>query len=86
MKHVGYYTKEQIRQLLASWQIDEPLPKKGKYLLVVFQLPRDSAKITWSPHTSPNGKRLFELSWVTVEDYREGEQFYRHYSVPQTQN
>ncbi len=58
-----YYTKDQMLKVFEAWGVTEPLPKKGRKVLVAFPPGREirMATVTVHDRKSTYGKTLFRV-------------------------
>lgn len=62
--HATLYTKAQVAYLMAAWACTEPIPGKGKKLVVCFppSFECDLVEVEATPLKSDNGERLWRVT------------------------
>lgn len=58
-----FVTKEQLIQILAAWESDKKIPKKGEQIIICWPVGTnpDTAIIKWSDKKSDYGDRLYSI-------------------------
>lgn len=70
MKHESLLTKVQLKLILKAWGVDDPVPGKGKSLIVTWPKPTqpEIAKVTWTDLRSTYGQRLYRVEMGSCEE------------------
>jgi hypothetical protein len=63
-----YYTKEQAERVCDCWGLIQPLPKKGKQLVVAFAKPASLNLCVITVHSAKStyGKTLYKLEFTNA--------------------
>ncbi len=70
-------TKDQTMRLFALWNVTEPLPKKGKKVIINFPPGVDNqfplAEVTLYPGKSTYGKKLYSIQFMRKLELKQKE-------------
>ncbi len=76
--HVTFYTKRQVQSLMDGWSCKEPVPAKGKKVMICFPLSMepyavDLVEIEWTDRKSSQDDK--SRLWAVTQSSKEGRAF-----------